>query len=30
MTADVEPNTGRIARYKTCVKLSFGVMDEER
>jgi dodecin len=30
MTADLDPNTGRIARYKTCVKLSFGVMDEER
>jgi flavin-binding protein dodecin len=30
MTADLDPNIDRIARYKTCVKLSFGVMDEER
>jgi flavin-binding protein dodecin len=24
MTADVDPNTGRITRYKACIKLSFG------
>jgi dodecin len=30
MTADVDPNTGRITRYKACVKLSFGVIEEER
>ena len=29
MTADVDSNTGRITRYKTCVKLSFGVIEEE-
>jgi hypothetical protein len=29
MTADVDPNTGKITRYKTCVKLSFGIMEEE-
>jgi dodecin len=28
MTADVDPNTGKITRYKTCVKLSFGIMEE--
>ena len=26
MTADVDTNTGRITRYNTCVKLSFGVI----
>lgn len=30
MTADVDPNTGKITRYKTCVKLSFGIIEEER
>ncbi|GEM_PF-355179 len=30
MTADIDPNSGRIARYKTCIKLSFGVLEEER
>jgi dodecin len=29
MTADVDP-TGRITRYKACIKLSFGVIEEER
>jgi hypothetical protein len=29
MTADVDPNTGRITRYKICVKLSVGVKKEE-
>jgi flavin-binding protein dodecin len=30
MTAEVDPNTAKITRYKACVKLSFGVIDEER
>ena len=30
MTADVDSNAGRITRYKTYVKLSFGVIEEER
>ncbi|AFU59498.1 putative protein of unknown function DUF1458 [Candidatus Nitrososphaera gargensis Ga9.2] len=30
MTAEIDPNTGRITRYKACVKLSFGVIEEER
>lgn len=30
MTAEVDPNTGRITRYKACVKLAFGVIGEER
>ncbi|HEX7032291.1 MAG TPA: dodecin family protein [Nitrososphaera sp.] len=30
MTADIDPTSGRIVRYKTCIKLSFGVIGEER
>lgn len=30
MTADIDPNSGRITRYKTCIKLSFGVIGEGR
>jgi flavin-binding protein dodecin len=30
MTANVDPNTGKITRYKTSVKLSFGIIEEER
>jgi hypothetical protein len=31
MTADIDidPNTGKITRYKTSVKLSFGIIEEE-
>ncbi len=30
MTAEIDSDTGNITRYKTCVKLSTGVIDEER
>ena len=30
MTARIDPETGRIAEYRTCIDLSFGVIDEER
>ena len=29
MTARVDPDTGRIAEYRTSIDLSFGVMDED-
>ena len=29
MTARVDPDTGRIAEYRTSINLSFGVMDED-
>ena len=28
MTARIDPNTGSIKEYRTCLNLSFGVMDE--
>ena len=28
MTAKVDPKTGNIVKYRTCIKLSFGVEDE--
>ena len=28
MTAKVDPKTGRISKYRTCIKLAFGVEDE--
>lgn len=30
MTARVDQKTGKIVEYRSCVNLSFGVMDEER
>lgn len=27
MTAKVDPKTGKITRYRTCIKLSFGVKE---
>lgn len=30
MTAKVDQKTGQIIEYKSCINLSFGVMDEER
>jgi hypothetical protein len=30
MTAKVDPETGRLVEYRTCIDLSFGVIDEER
>jgi flavin-binding protein dodecin len=30
MTAKVDQKTGQIVEYKSCINLSFGVMDEER
>lgn len=30
MTAKVDPDSGQIIEYRSCVNLSFGVMDEER
>jgi hypothetical protein len=30
MTAKVDPDSGQIVEYRSCVNLSFGVMDEER
>jgi flavin-binding protein dodecin len=30
MTARVDPQTGRLIEYRTCIDLSFGVFDEER
>jgi dodecin len=30
MTAKVDPETGRLTEYRTCIDLSFGVIDEER
>jgi hypothetical protein len=30
MTAKVDSETGRLVEYRTCIDLSFGVMDEER
>lgn len=30
MTAKVDPNTGSIVKYRTCIKLSFGVEDERK
>jgi flavin-binding protein dodecin len=30
MTARTDPNTGRITEYRTCVYLSFGIIDEDR
>ena len=29
MTARIDPNTGGIKEYRTCLNLSFGVMDED-
>jgi hypothetical protein len=29
MTARVDPDTGRLVKYRTSVNLSFGVMDED-
>jgi flavin-binding protein dodecin len=30
MTARVDSATGRLVEYRTCIDLSFGVLDEER
>lgn len=30
MTAKVDPETGRLVEYRTCIDLSFGVIDEKR
>ena len=30
MTAKVDPATGKIVKYRTCIKLSFGVQDERK
>ena len=30
MTARVNPETGKLIEYRTCIDLSFGVIDEER
>ncbi|HJS81631.1 MAG TPA: dodecin family protein [Nitrososphaera sp.] len=30
MTARVDPETGKLIEYRTCIDLSFGVIDEER
>jgi flavin-binding protein dodecin len=30
MTARIDPETGRIVEYRTCIDLSFGIIDEER
>jgi flavin-binding protein dodecin len=30
MTAKIDPKTGKVTRYRTCIKLSFGVEEEER
>ena len=30
MTAKVDSNTGKIVKYRTCIKLSFGVEDERK
>jgi dodecin len=30
MTARIDPETGRLVEYRTCIDLSFGVIDEER
>ena len=30
MTAKVDPETGRLVEYRTCIDLSFGVLDEKR
>jgi dodecin len=30
MTGKVDPETGRLVEYRTCIDLSFGVIDKER
>lgn len=30
MTAKVDPENGRLVEYRTCIDLSFGVVDKER
>jgi dodecin len=30
MTGRVDPETGRLVEYRTCIDLSFGVIDEKR
>ena len=30
MTAKVDSNTGKIVKYRTCIKLSFGVENERK
>jgi flavin-binding protein dodecin len=30
MTARVDPSSGKLIEYRTCIDLSFGVIDEER
>ena len=30
MTAKVDSSTGKITKYRTCIKLSFGVQDERQ
>lgn len=30
MTAKIDPKSGKIIKYRTCIKLSFGVEDERQ
>lgn len=30
MSARIDSNSGKISEYRTCVNLSFGILDEER